>query len=119
MAGPTYGEYEKELRRILVERVKEIRLMRHPMWSGRIIYEGDVVRRFRIDPFWMGIGTTVIHELIHYQRREVEGSKGSLDEAEVLGVERAMWKFILKKQRWRWWRREIYRRLRGQLWEAS
>ena len=109
----TLGEYEQELRKALAK-VRTIELFRSDALGGCIEWEGDVVTYLRFDPLWRGIGTTVVHELIHYERRANPEASGALDEPQVLGVEKAMWDFIKRrKSRWRWWRREIYARIRG------
>jgi hypothetical protein len=109
----TLGEYELELCKAM-ERVRAINIFRSDIEGGNIEWEGDVVTALRWDPLWRGLGTTVVHELIHYQRRTNPEAVGALDEPSVLGIEKAMWKFIMRrKPRWRWWRRAIYSRLRG------
>jgi hypothetical protein len=109
--GPTLRQFEKQLRKALA-RVRRIQLRRHPRHAGEIHYSEDGIEVLWVDPFWRGIGPTVVHELIHFERRAGDGTRGELDEPETLGTEEAMWALIKDDPRlYPWWRRNIYRRL--------
>ena len=111
MSGPTLRQFEKELRRA-IRKIDRIGIKSHAMNAGEIHYEGDDIVTLWIDPFWAGIGPTTIHELIHYLRRELDGTRGQLDEPETLGTDAAMWDLISNDPKlYPFWRRQIYKRL--------
>jgi hypothetical protein len=108
---PTLRQHEKRLRKI-IRLVDRIHFNSDDEQAGEILFTEGAIHVLWIDPFWRGIGTTVIHELIHYERRVAQRKKDGYHEPDTLGSEAAMWDLISKDNKLHpWWRKQIYKRL--------
>jgi hypothetical protein len=113
MGPDTLEKCERRLRRQLLE-IKRIRLRAKRKQSAGMEWEVESGRILVlwVDVYNCGLIVAVVHELIHYCERERLAGRGQLEEGDVLGTERVVWKRIRKsRRRWWWWRRAIAARL--------
>lgn len=78
------------------------------VWAGHIDDALAKTKRVRIDPYWYGPFSTVIHELIHAECEKFLLPFGKAEEVLVEALEARVTRYIRKNTaKSKWWRKHI------------
>jgi hypothetical protein len=114
-AGPTWDQLERRLRSKLLDTNTHIRLGQLTRLAGLVEYDdsGNEPVRIKVDPMWVGIVGTVMHELLHVELDAVVAQLGEAEEVAIEAIGNAMLERVYKSERRsRWWRTNIARRVK-------